>query len=81
VTPNDLNRRVVAEWLQDWDISCTGRRMCRYTHPSSRRVVIELVWDCDDCRLDAEFIGRSRAEATAKAAEWIRGKGWEVTSG
>ena len=88
MTPNDLNRRIVADWLRGTSEGCHDRSMRRMlpgNNPPWIRcasgVLLILVWS--DCfgRTSTGVSGRSRAEATAKAAEWILRNGWEVTSG
>lgn len=87
MTPNDLNRRVVADWLRGTSEGCHDRAM-RSMLPGNNPpwswcasvVLLLLVWS--DCfgRTSTGVSGRNRAEATAKAAAWIRRKGWEVKS-
>lgn len=87
MTPNDLNRRVVADWLRGTSNGCELRAVMRsnFRITSGLESCITLVWHAFQ-QLDHpmhcfSFYGHSRAEATAKAAAWILRKGWEVTSG
>lgn len=84
MTPNDINRRVVAEWLQDWSNDCQERQLFRHhimTPVTAFRVLIELCFTRYGEQYGCECYGSSRAEATAKATAWILRKGWEVAGG
>ena len=86
MTPNDLNRRIMADWLRGTSEGCGERQLWRrlpwnnLSWSCSSGVLLILVWSDRQGRTSTGVLGPSRAEATAKAAAWIRRKGWEVKS-
>jgi hypothetical protein len=87
VTPNQLNRRIVADWLRGTSEGCSVRQLLRRLPGnclpwswSASGVMLLLVRNDTRGRTSTCFSGRNRAEATAKAAKWIMMKGWEVSN-
>lgn len=88
MTPNQLNRRIVADWLRGTSEGCGRRRVIRRLHPyrlwlarplsGGCQIIVE--WSHGRWKTVSCFDGKSRAEATAKASAWILRKGWEVSN-
>lgn len=82
MTPNQLNRRVVADWLLGTSETCSRRSVVRTRTGNMarrKRSLVELRWRHAGGESVFSTVANSRAEATAKAAAWIRRKGWEAS--